>query len=167
MPACAWGESLPQDMIAVRFDGGEARFLAVASPAYLARAGAPRTPDDLNANRCIRHRMPSGKVHRWEFERRGQELDVDVPGSLTLDNIVLMIEAAAGGLGIAYVPERAARPWLQDGSLRAVLEDWCPTIPGLFLYHPSRRQTPSGLAAFISVLKEVLPAHDGRSTIPG
>ena len=150
------GESVPQDMIAVRF-GLSARFLVVASPAYLARASAPQTPDDLAGHRCIRHRMPSGRLHRWEFERYGQESTVDVSGQLTLDDLQLMARAAAAGLGFAYVPEQVARAWIDRGALQAVLESWCPPIPGFFLYHPSRRQPPSSLMAFIQITKELLP----------
>jgi DNA-binding transcriptional LysR family regulator len=36
-----------------------------------------------------------------------------------------------------------------------VLEDWCPPIPGLFLYYPGHRHVPPGLRAFIDVLKDV------------
>ncbi len=149
------GEQVPQDMVAVRF-GGEARFVAIAAPAYLAGRPSPRTPDDLKHHACIRFRLPSGKLFRWEFARRGQEITVDVPGSLTLDHVDLMTEAAAAGLGIAYVSERTARPSIEAGQLVTVLDDWCPRIPGLFLYYPSHRHVPLGLRAFIEVLKEVV-----------
>lgn len=148
------GEAVPQDMVAVRF-GGEVRFVAVASPAYLAARDAPRTPDDLRDHACIRIRLPSGKPYRWEFMRHGQELSVDVPGALTLDHTELMAEAAANGLGIAYVPQRSAQPWIERGALVIVLDEWCPWIPGLFLYYPSHRYVPLGLRAFIDVLKTV------------
>ncbi len=147
------GEAVPQDMIAVRF-GGEARFVAVASPAYLAARTPPRTPDDLKNHACIRFRLRSGKIFRWEFEKHGQELAVDVPGTLTLDHVELMAEAAADGAGIAYVPERSARPYLDNNRLAVVLDDWCPSIPGLFLYYPGNRHVPPALRAFIEVLKE-------------
>lgn len=150
------GEAVPRDMVAVHFDG-RARFVAVAAPAYLQRMGAPASPDDLNHHHCIRHRMPSGKLFRWEFERHGQSINIDVPGPLTLDHIELMLEAATAGLGIAYVPERPARGHLADGRLEIVLADWCPEIPGLFLYYPGHRQVPAGLRAFIDTVKEVLP----------
>ncbi len=148
------GEAVPRDMISVRF-GGETRFVAVASPDYLAARGAPRTPDDLKQHACIRVRLPSGKPFRWEFAKHGQELAVDVPGTLTLDHTELMTEAAAAGLGIAYVSDRVARPYLERGALLAVLEEWCPAVPGLVLYYPGHRHVPAGLRAFIDVLKEV------------
>ena len=148
------GEAVPQDMVAVRF-GGTVRFIAVASPAYLARHGTPQTPDDLQRHACIRFRLPSGKRFGWEFSRHGQELAMDVPGALTLDHPELMAEASAAGLGIAYVSGDTAGPYLQTGALVPVLDDWCPAIPGLFLYYPGHRLVPPGLRAFIDVLKEV------------
>ena len=146
------GEAVPKDMVAVRF-GGEVRFVAVASPAYLAGRQPPLTPDDLRDHACIRVRLPSGKPYRWEFAKHGQEVSVDVPGTLTLDHVELMAEAAAGGFGIAYVPDRTARPHLDSGALVPVLDDWCPPIPGLFLYYSGHRHVPAGLRAFIDVLK--------------
>lgn len=148
------GEDVPQDMVAVRF-GGPMRFIAVASPDYLAAHPAPRTPDDLNDHICIRQRLPSGKLYRWEFSQRGQELAIDVPGPLTLDHQLLMAEAAADGLGIAYLSNTTARPFLAAGTLVTVLDDWCPEISGLYLYYPGHRHVPAGLKAFIDVLKEI------------
>ncbi|NEH35802.1 LysR family transcriptional regulator [Rhizobium ruizarguesonis] len=147
-------EAVPLDMIAVEF-GGDTRFVAVASPAYLAAHPAPQTPDALKSHACIRFRLPSGKLFRWEFEKHGHELVVDVPGVLTLDHVELMAQAATKGLGIAYVSDRTARPFLESGALVTVLDDWCPAIPGLCLYYPGHRHVPQGLRAFITVLTEV------------
>lgn len=148
------GEAVPADMIPIRF-GGEARFVTVASPGYLTGKALPQVPDDLMGHACIRFRLSSGKLFRWEFERHGQELVVDVPGSLILDHLELMTEAAVGGLGIAYVAERSASRYIDEGRLVRVLDDWCPWIPGLCLYYPGHRHVPPGLRAFIDVLKEV------------
>lgn len=148
------GEAVPKDMVAVRF-GGDARFVAVASPDYLARSGRPRTPDDLLEHSCIRVRMPSGKPYRWEFARHGREITLDAPGPLMLDHPGLMAEAAAAGLGIAYLAERWAAPMIASGTLVRVLDDWCPPIPGLFLYYPGHRHVPAALRAFIDVLKAI------------
>jgi DNA-binding transcriptional LysR family regulator len=147
------GEFLEQDMIAVRL-GGYIRFITVAAPDYLARKGTPQIPDQLKDHDCIRIRMPSGKHYRWEFEKAGQELVVDVPGALTLGDVDLMVTAAARGLGIAYVPDTAARDRLDGGALVTVLEDWCPAIPGLYLYYPGHRHVPMALRAFIDIIKE-------------
>jgi DNA-binding transcriptional LysR family regulator len=147
-------EAVPQDMIAVRF-GGDVRFVTVASPAYLAQRTAPATPDELRQHRCIRQRLPSGKRYSWEFSRHGEEMIVDVPGALTLDDNDLMVEAALDGLGIAYVPQAFAQKALASGRLVPVLAEWCPQIPGLVLYYPGNRHVPSALRAFVGLLKKV------------
>ncbi len=146
-------EAVPQDMIAVKLGRG-IRFLAVAAPDYLHHYGTPSVPDDLRQHRCIRQRLPSGKRYRWEFERQGKEIAIDVPGTLTLDDNDLMVEAATDGLGIAFVPETAAYEELKSGRLVAVLGKWSPPCPGLMLYYPGRRYVPSALRAFIDVIKE-------------
>lgn len=147
-------EAVPQDMIAIPV-GHELRFLAVASPDYLRGRVVPKTPDDLASHQCIRQRLPSGKLYRWEFQQHGQDVAVDVPGALTLDSSQLMVEAAADDLGIAYVPEPYAQDYLRDGRLVTVLEEWCPSIPGLFLYYPNNRHVPPSLRAFIDLLREL------------
>lgn len=153
-------EAVPQDMVAVPF-GGDTRFVAVAAPAYVAEHGSPETPKDLERHRCIRQRLPSGKAYRWEFARDGEELAVDVPGDVTLDNNTLMIEAAIGGLGIAFVPEAYARPALDEQRLITVLDEWSPPGPGLCLYYSRNRHLPAALRVFIEVLRssDAIPAY--------
>ena len=128
--------------------------MAVAAPSYLAAVGHPTAPDDLHRHRCIRQRLPSGKLYRWEFARHGQEVAIDVPGALTLNHTMLMIEAAADGLGVAYVPETAARPWLEDERLTALLEDWSPLVGGfaaLLSWAPPRATCIEGFYRYITV----------------
>ena len=76
----------------------------------------------------------------------------DPPGALTLDHAGLMAEAAADGLGIAYLAEHSARPQLEAGRLATVLDDWLPPISGLRRYYPGRRQPPPALRAFVYLL---------------
>ena len=145
-------EAVPRDMVAVKF-GGDIRFIAVAAPSYLQNCEPPQTPDDLQAHACIRQRLPSGKRYRWEFSRHGAEVTIDVPGTLTLDDNDLLVQAAAAGHGIAYVPEPVARARLASGQLVTVLDPWCPPIPGLALYYPRNRHMPATLRACIDVTK--------------
>jgi DNA-binding transcriptional LysR family regulator len=146
-------ESVPQDMVAIPC-GPDSRFIVVGAPAYFDRASVPRSPADLLAHECIRRRMPGGKLYRWEFEKRGEEIALDVPGRLTLDNDSLMVEAATEGLGVAFVSDFWVTEHLAAGTLRAVLEDWTPAFPGLRLYYPPHRHMTAGLRAFVDLLKE-------------
>ncbi|MCG8157306.1 LysR family transcriptional regulator [Brenneria goodwinii] len=152
-------EAVPKDMVAIPL-GPDIRFLAVASPRYLAARPAPEVPDALTQHQCIRQRLPSGKRYRWEFSKRGQMVEIDVPGTLTLDSSPLMLEAAIKGLGIAYMPEPYARAALDDGRLVSVLEDWCPRIPGLSLYFPGHRHVPATLRALIDTIQALRHQFD-------
>ncbi|HEX7816264.1 LysR family transcriptional regulator [Dyella sp.] len=147
-------EAVPQDMVAVPF-GGAMQFLVVASPAYLHRHGTPAVPEDLFNHRCIRMRLPSGKMYRWEFERHEQELRLDVPGTVILDRMDLMVEAAARGFGLAYVWIDTVQPAIDRGEVVPVLTDWTPPFPGFCLYYPSHRLLPAGLRAFVDIIHEI------------
>lgn len=154
------GEALERDMVAVRI-GDDTRFIPVASPGYLRKHGHPCAPRDLLQHVCIRQRLPSGKRYRWEFARGGRPITIDPPGALTLDSNTLMVEAATAGLGIAYVPEAYARAAMSRRRLVALLDAWCPTIPGLFLYYPSQRHLAPGFRAFVDLVKAL---REGRET---
>jgi DNA-binding transcriptional LysR family regulator len=145
---------LPQDMVAIRL-GQDGRFVAIASPGYLAAHGTPQTPDDLAHHACIKFRLPSGKIYAWELERDGQAISVEVDGPVTLDSMDLMARAATDGLGIAFIWMDVAREALRRGDVQLVLEDWTPSFPGFFLYYPGHRLVPAALRAFIDVLKDI------------
>ena len=89
---------------------------------------------------CIRYRFSSGALYRWEFERGGIEVDIDVEGPLTLNDQDLMVDAALDGAGLAFVFEAQVEELIAKRRLVRVLADWCPAYPGFFLYYPSRRQ---------------------------
>lgn len=144
---------IPRDMIAVPLVK-DFRYMCVASPAYLGQAGVPTTPDDLRQHRCIGHRLPNGKLYRWEFERGGAALTMDAPTSVVLDDEELMIDAAGAGLGVAYVPAVAAARALAAGRLRQVLSDWTQAAEDVAVYYPSRRAAPPALRAFLDVARE-------------
>jgi len=145
-------DSIPKDMIAVPF-GTTVSFVCVASPAYLERFGEPGTPDELPQHRCIGHRVPNGKLYRWEFERAGQALTIETSGSVILDDEELMVDAAIKGLGIAYVASPAAEAALAEGRLRQVLAAWAPASERVAIYYPGHRAVPPALRAFLDVVK--------------
>ncbi|WP_114240109.1 LysR family transcriptional regulator [Dyella sp. C9] len=148
-------DAVPQDMIAVPCTP-DLRFAVVASPQYWQGRAKPRTPGDLLSHTCIRARLPSGAPYRWEFEKHGEAVSIDVPGPLTLSQWELMVEAALHGVGVAYASEWSVAAHLAAGRLERVLEDWTPPFPGLALYYPGHRHVPAGLRAFVEVVREVM-----------
>ncbi|MDY7232149.1 LysR substrate-binding domain-containing protein [Hyalangium rubrum] len=154
-------EAVPQEMVAVPC-GPRQRSAVVGSPRYFKANRRPMVPADLRAHRCIRLRKRNGGLYAWEFERRGEELAIEVDGPLTLDTLSLVIEAALNGAGLAYLNEWDVRAYLASGKLVSVLEDWLPAWPGLCVFYPSQRHVPAGLRAFVEVVKEVTKRDASR-----
>jgi DNA-binding transcriptional LysR family regulator len=146
-------DTVPRDMIAVPI-GGPLRMVVVGSPDYFAGRDLPKVPADLLHHQCIRARMATGAIWRWEFERHGEAIEIDVPGTLTLDEMTLMLEAVLAGTGLAYLSEWSVRDHIAAGRLVSVLENWSPPYPGLCLYYPGRRHVPVGLRALIDLIRE-------------
>ncbi|WP_334184666.1 LysR family transcriptional regulator [Novosphingobium sp.] len=147
------GEQIAKDMIAVRI-GPELRMAVVGAPSYFAAKGRPRTPHDLTAHACINIRMPTkGGLYTWEFGRNGRDLNVRVEGPLILNDVPMILTAAAEGVGLACVMEDQADALLKTGRLERVLEDWCPPFSGYHLYYPDRRQLPPAFTLLIDALR--------------
>lgn len=152
------GNRLEKDMVAIRLTP-DLNMVAVASPDYLARRGTPKSPADLHHHTCINWRLQmDGRPSRWEFEKRGQRIEVAVDGPVITNDADIGIAAALNGLGIAYHFERdGVGELLAQGKLVQVLADWSTSRQGLFLYYPSRQHRPALLGAFIDCLLDREP----------
>lgn len=147
------GEQVARDMIAVRV-GPDLRMVVVGSPAYLARHGTPREPQDLTNHRCCNIRLPSaGGLYAWEFERDGRSINVHVDGPLVVNDVHLLLAAAREGLALGMVMEDMALPMIADGRLVQVLDEWCQPFSGYHLYYPNRRHPSPAFAALLSELR--------------
>jgi DNA-binding transcriptional LysR family regulator len=145
-------ESVPEDMVAVPV-GPEQRFVVIGSPAYLKRRGVPRHPDDLMRHDCIRYRFRSGAFYKWELAKDGVQLQLDVPGRLSVGDSELILRAALDGVALGYLPEHKVAALVAEGKLVCVLEDWCPPMAGMMMYYPRQRQMSSALRAFIDLAR--------------
>ncbi len=147
------GEQVAKDMIAVRI-GPDMRMAVVASPAYFERYPLPETPQDLTAHKCINIRLPTyGGLFAWDLEKDGREVKVRGEGQLVFNSLGMRLSSALDGLGVAYMPEDQVLPYVAEGRLVRVLEDWCPSFPGYHLYYPSWRQQSPALALLVDFLR--------------
>ena len=94
------------------------------------------------------HRLPFHKWHdRWEFEKGRKALTVSPQGPVSFDDPDLVIQAVLDGVGIGTSMEGNLAVLLNRKRLVQVLQDWCPSFPGYFLYYLTRRNQPAALAA--------------------
>jgi len=147
------GEQVAKDMIAIPI-GPPQRIAVAASPDYFRRHPVPTSPRDLVTHACINLRLPTkGGLMLWEFERKGEILNVHVDGPLVLNTADMIRTACIDGHGLAYLPEDILLPAIQDGRLIRVLEDWCDPYPGYHLYYTSRRQPSPAFALVVESLR--------------
>jgi DNA-binding transcriptional LysR family regulator len=78
---------------------------------------------------------------------------VRVEGQLVFNGAGLLLDAALGGLGLAYLTEGHVQPYLSQGRLVRVLADWCPLFSGYHLYYPSRRQPSPAFSLLVEALR--------------
>ena len=148
--------TIPEDMIVAPLSP-ELKWVAAASPDYFARKGRPQTPDDLLDHQCVRIRTGRGQLFKWEFERDGDRRQIDVRGPFISGDTALSIRAALDGLGLCYILERLALPYVAEGRLEIALGDWASLGPGYEMYYSSRRLAPLGVRALIEVIREARP----------
>ncbi|KRE95039.1 LysR family transcriptional regulator [Frateuria sp. Soil773] len=141
---------------------GDFRRLLVASPAYLARKGVPRTPADLAHHDCLHYRYPtSGRMEPWPLPP-----GLEAPVGMVCNDMDARVCFATRGRGIAYLPEHMVRAELAAGELVPVLGD-CATARGSFhLLWPSGRHMLPKLRVFLDFVGERLLAQGGEVAAP-
>ncbi len=152
-------EAIERDMVQVRLTDAF-RFVVVGAPGYLARHGTPQRPEDLLRHECITFRsQTTGALYAWELERGRKTWREPVRGGVVTNDIQLTMSLAEEGLGLAYAFEPVVAERLRTGRLVRVLEAYAPTVPGFFLYFPSRAQRSTPLRLFVETAKELLVPH--------
>jgi DNA-binding transcriptional LysR family regulator len=148
------GHRVERDMTVLRLTE-EFKVFVVAAPAYLKHHAKPLQPKDLHSHNCILFRSPwDGSVQTWLLKKGSEQTEIAVEGSFTVNDIDLMLSAALDGVGISYLPEPMIATHVAAGRLVVLLDGWSRTVPGFYLYHPSRRQTPMPLQVFLRFIEK-------------
>ncbi len=158
----------PEDsrLIALRLGPNKAG--AFASPAYLAKRGAPHRVEDLEGHDCVNVRhYNSGQLLRWPFQVGNRTVEVLPTAGVVVDNTEAVTVAVAGGAGIGLSPTYVAAPYVARGELVPVLtEYWADRGAITALWSESRRGNPN-VTAFVAFLREIFtdpPARDRIQT---
>ncbi|EKE69395.1 LysR family transcriptional regulator [Celeribacter baekdonensis] len=146
-------DDLEMDMVAMPV-GPPLRTVVVGAPRYLETRDPPRVPRDLSAHRCIGFRNAGGTLSPWSFERDGHAETVKVSPSIIVNDGDALVEAASAGMGLAYMLEDLAAPFLSEGRLVEVLADWCPPFPGYHAFYSSRRHPTRASTLFLEALRQ-------------
>ena len=146
----------------------ETQTLLVASPAYMARAGQPETPQALSEHQCLTYPRAQA-TPTWTFEpttkRRGAVTQtVAVAGPLAANNSEALRDAAVGGLGLALLPDFSAQDALRSGDLVRVLPQWQAVgvfAPRIYAVRPYAAHVPRALQLLIDHLAQAFKGGFG------
>lgn len=154
------GELTDQSLRARRV--GELWFRAYASPDYLARAGMPSRPQQLEDPH---HRVVAflssrtGKPLALAVQRDGERAEVQSRYVLAVDDGNAYLEAGLAGLGVLWLPDYMARPHVTCGELVPLLPGWHLDPMPLYVAYPPSRHVSARLRVFIDWVAELLAQH--------
>ena len=133
---------------------GEDKRLICASPAYLARYGTPRTPQDLVRHRCIVSRERA-YLNRWAFKAGSDVQEIEVTGPLAVSEGEAQLQMALQGVGIVRLTRLTVAQAVRDGKLLSLFEAQSADsgVP-IHAVYPHRRHLPSKVPAFVDFLIE-------------
>lgn len=131
---------------------GSAGLVMVAAPAYLARAGVPLAPSQLEQHALV----VAEPLRTWRLRHpgNGAEVSLQPQARFRVNEMRLAVEMTAAGIGILLCPLLQSRDLLDAGQLTRVLPDWMPEPRHIYAVWPQRRYLP----ARVRVLLEHLAA---------
>jgi len=138
---------LPDSSLVAR-QVGSVRRVVVASPAYLARRGVPRTPSDLAKHDTI-FGMARSAAREWRFGPSQRGAVVRLSPRLLVDDVEALLQAAQAGRGIARVLSYQVRDEVASGSLVRLLQDFEPELLPVQLVTSSRSHMAPKVRVFL------------------
>lgn len=128
-------------------------FRVFGAPAYFAKHGRPRTPDDLKDHNCLAFTSRETRLIRdWRFQRGAVELTMTPRGNMSFSDGASICEAACAGYGLVQMHDYYAHVPAIAGALEPVLQRFePPATPISLVYPPSRHLSPK-VRVFIDFL---------------
>jgi DNA-binding transcriptional LysR family regulator len=120
------------------------KFIACASPEYLAKYGTPLVPQDLKSHSCLFYSQP-GRGQKWQFSKEQKEINVYIEPRLQSNNSTIFRDTLLAHQGIALIPEFIVSNDITSGQLIAVLTDYSNLQLNLYSLRPVDHMIPMRL----------------------
>jgi DNA-binding transcriptional LysR family regulator len=132
------------------------RRLLCASPAYLHKHGAPRTPQELARHNCIGIRQGEEAYGVWRLSsghgRHAQTQAIKTRGNLATNDGEIAVSWALDGHGILMRAEWDIERYLRNGRLVQVLPQYFTPDADIHAVYPQRHQLAARVRAFVDFL---------------
>ncbi|RPH44707.1 MAG: LysR family transcriptional regulator, partial [Lysobacterales bacterium] len=137
------------------------------SPAYLKEHGAPSSPEDLPAHRCVNFMSNrNGRIVDWEFVRDGRKIELSLKGVLAVNEFDAYVVAGVMGLGIIKVANYVVQTHLESGQLKQVLADWTSELLPISVMYPKGRHLSPKVRVFIEWVSELFQRNPLLKPLP-
>lgn len=140
------GHLADSTLIATRV--GSVRRVICASPAYLARNGEPRRPQDLAQHDGISF-QGFAVAPEWRYRRDSAAFTVEPRPKLAVNTTAAAIQAALAGFGIIRVLSYQVEDELRSGQLQLLLPDFAPEPLPVSLVYPEADMLPQKVRCFL------------------
>lgn len=127
--------------------------LCVASPAYLARRGAPEHPNDIAKHECLTLSSEASQTRGWAFNIDGEPTYVRPASRLDCSDGQVLHAWCLAGLGLAWRSMWEVDADLRAGKLVQVLEDYAAPANGIYAVFAQRKHLPLRLRLWIDFVK--------------
>jgi DNA-binding transcriptional LysR family regulator len=145
------GDLPDSSLVSVRL--ADNRRLCVASPAYLKRAGTPKTPQDLHRHECLTLSSDASQTRGWAFTVDGAVTHLRPSGRLDCSDGQVLHEWCLQGLGIAWRSTWEVHADVSAGRLVIVLDSHAAPPNGIYAVFAQRRHLPLRVRLWIDLLK--------------
>jgi DNA-binding transcriptional LysR family regulator len=143
------------------------RRVLCASPKYLRKHGAPRTPGDLEQHECLVLVGSQGRRDVWHLtDRKTATVAVRIKGRIESNQGELLRDATVGGLGISMHSTWLVWDDLRTGRLEVVLPNYPIPDTGIYAVTAQRRLVPPRVRAFTEFLAQHFIAHPPGDASP-
>jgi LysR family transcriptional regulator for bpeEF and oprC len=149
---------------------GIINFVTCASSGYLSRYGRPAHPNELERHLCVNYfSSKTGKIFDWDFTRDGERIVLPMHGKIAVNDSNAYISAGLTGLGILQMTKYALEPYLADGRLELILEDWAIDPLPIHVVYPQNRHLSAKVRVFVEWIAELfagLPGLQLKASVP-
>jgi len=139
---------------------GTMHYVTCASPSYLEKHGRPVHPDELVDHRCVNYfSSRAGTPFDWYFSRDDERVQVALSSHIALSDSYAYTSAGLSGLGIVQMADFLLSPFIEDGRLIPILQDWTNEPLPIHVVYPQNRHLSGKVRVFVEWVTDLFANH--------
>jgi DNA-binding transcriptional LysR family regulator len=130
--------------------------IVCAAPSYLARRGAPNSPEELRGHDCLRLARRHHLIDRWRFTRQGSDFEVHVAGTLSSGDGSVLRSWALSGVGISWEARWDVADDITAGRLVELLPEYRHSVIELYAVFAPSKPVPPRIRLFVDYMLQMM-----------